>query len=308
MSVITMSILGALLSSLIVAFFVSAFSTEKIDLAGRLDRSKVQELMDEPDWGMGISETGYGKFYKNIFEKHLGNTGIRRLAGMLGMDLASLQDQIELAGLREKFSAPELLSMKFLGLCGVILFGGIGAWSQDILYIALGGIIFLLGCLIPQNKIKEALKKRNHAVINELPGFIERTYMCMESGANLKQALEMVADSSDGVLGREFKTALTMANYGTGWERELETMASKIQVEALQDFVVDVIMANSKGISVTETLREEAEHINAIRKANSMEAIGHLETKVTMLSMVFSLIPAMGVLMFPLLINSFAFL
>lgn len=308
MSVTMMSVLGALLSSLIVAFFVAVFSSEKIDLAGRLDRSKVKELVDESDCSASISNTGYGTFYKNVFEKYLGDSGIHRLASMLGMDLAGLQEQIDLAGLGEKFSAQELLSMKFLGLCGVALFGGIGALRQDIFFIGLGGILFLLGYLIPQNKIKEALKKRNNKIINELPGFIERTYMCMESGANLKQALEMIADSSDGVLGQEFKTALTMANYGTGWERELENMASKIQVEALQDFVVDVIMANSKGISVTETLREEAEHINIIRRANAMETIGHLETKVTMLSMAFSLIPAMGVLMFPLLINSFAFL
>ncbi|XBX10717.1 type II secretion system F family protein (plasmid) [Enterocloster clostridioformis] len=308
MSVTMMSVLGAMLSSLIVAFFIAVFSTEKIDLAGRLDRSKVKELVDEADRSASISNTGYGTFYKNVFEKHLGDAGIRRLAGILGMDLDGTQEQIELAGLGEKFSAQELLSMKFLGLCGVVLFGGIGGLRQDIFFIGLGGILFLLGYLIPQNKIKEALKKRNNKIINELPGFIERTYMCMESGANLKQALEMIADSSDGVLGREFKTALTMANYGTGWERELENMASKIQVEALQDFVVDVIMANSKGISVTDTLREEAEHINIIRRANAMETIGRLETKVTMLSMVFSLIPAMGVLMFPLLINSFAFL
>ena len=308
MSVTTMSILGALIAALITAFFASVFTTEKVDLEGRLERTRVKEMVEASAAHGTISQTRYGRFYQNVFRRRLGVEAVRRMAGMLGIDLEQVQEDIELAGLTEKLSAEELASMKFLGLCGGILFGGIGLWYQDFLYLSVAGAIFAAGFWLPQDKIKAALKKRNQSIIDELPAFIERSYMCMESGANLRQALEMIADTSDSVLGKEFKQAFTLADYGTGWERELEAMAKRIQVEALQDFVVDIITANAKGISVTETLKEEAEHINTIRRSHSMMAIGALETRVMLLVMVFSLIPTMGVLLLPVMINSLAIL
>lgn len=308
MSVTTMSILGALIAALITAFFASVFTTEKVDLEGRLERTRVKEMVDASVACGAISQTRYGRFYQNVFRQWLGGEAIQRIARILGVDLYHVQEDIELAGLAEKMSAEALVSMKFLGLCGGILFGGIGVWCQDFLYLAVAGTIFASGFWLPQDNVKTALKKRNQSIIDELPAFIERSYMCMESGANLRQALEMIAETSNSILGREFKQAFTMADYGTGWERELEAMAKRISVEALQDFVVDIITANAKGISVTETLKEEAEHINTIRRSNSMMAIGALETRVMLLVMVFSLIPTMGVLLLPVMINSLAIL
>ena len=84
-------------------------------------------------------------------------------------------------------------------------------------------------------------------------------------------------------------------------------MAARIQVEPLQDFVVDIIMANAKGISVIDTLEEAAEHINSIRRSRAMMAVGALESRAMLLVMVFSLVPTMGVLL-PVLINSLAIL
>lgn len=308
MSVASMSILGAIMAALIIAFFASIFTSEKVDLSGRLEKSRVNELVGESMGVAHISNTRYGTLYKQVVRKRLGDKGIKRLAQFFGIDLSTLQENIELAGMHEKISAEEIVSMKFLGLCGGILFGGGGIWYQDMTYILAGGIVFFAGFFLPQDKIKGKLKQRNISILDELPGFIERTYMCMESGANLRQALEMIADSSGGELGREFKAAFALSDYGTGWERELELMGDRIQVEALQDFVVDIIMANSKGISVTDTLKEEAEHINTIRRSNAMMAIGALETRVMLLVMVFSLVPTMGILMLPVLINSLAIL
>ena len=222
----------------------------------------------------------------------MGEGGIQRIARFLGVDLWTLQESVELAGLKDKTSAEELVFMKFSGICGAALFGSVGIVGQDMLYMAAAGVSFFAGFVLPQDKIKAALKKRSSDILNELPGFIERTYMCMESGANLKQALDTVA--------------FALAGYGTGWERELEFMAARIQVEPLQDFVVDIIMANAKGISVIDTL-EAAEHINSIRRSRAMMAVGALESRVMLHVMVFSLVPTMGVLL-PVLINSLAIL
>lgn len=308
LSVTLMSVLGAVMAGLIIAFLISIFSSEKVDLAGRLDKTRVRDLIDESPGASHISNTRYGTFYRKVMRKRIGDKGIRKLAQLFGMDLSALQENIELAGMKEKISAEEIVSIKFWGLCGGVLFGGAGILYQDMMYVMAGGVIFFAGFMLPQDKIKGELKRRNASIIDELPGFIERTYMCMESGANLRQALEMMTETSGGVLGREFKAAFALADYGTGWERELELMGERIHVEALQDFVVDIIMANSKGISVTDTLKEEAEHINTIRRSNAMMAIGALETRVMLLVMVFSLVPTMGILMLPVLINSLAIL
>lgn len=308
MSIVTMSILGSMLAALIVAFIVSLFFTEKVDLEGRIKKSQVDELVAGDDPALGVTDTRYGNFYRHTIRPHINESTVQKVAKLMGVDLRALQESIELAGLKEKTSAEELASMKFLGISGAFLFGSFGIITQDLLYMAAAVTIFVAGFILPLDRIKGAIKKRNNDVMDELPGFVERTYMCMESGANLRQALEIVAQKSGGVLGQEFMQAFVLAGYGTGWEKELELMASRIQVEPLQDFIVDIITANAKGVSVTDTLKEEAEHINNIRRSNTLMAIGPLETQVMLLVMVFSLLPTMGILLLPVLINSLAVL
>lgn len=308
MSVMTMSILGALLAALIVAFIASLFFTEKVDLEGRIQKNMVEEMVSGAEPDRTITDTRYGNFYQHTFKRYMSNSTVSRMARLMGVDLRALQESVELAGLKEVTSAEELASMKFLGISGAVLFGSLGIIARDLLYIGVAVTVFGAGYILPQDKIKGAIKKRNNDILNELPGFVERTYMCMESGANLRQALEIVAQKSGGVLGREFIQAFTLAGYGTGWEKELELMATRIQVEPLQDFIVDIITANAKGVSVTNALKEEAEHINNIRRANALMAIGPLENQVMMLVMVFSLLPTMGILLLPVLINSLTML
>lgn len=308
MSVVTMSFFGAILAALIVTFFASLFFTDKVDLEGRIKKSQVDEIVDEADSSSMVTNTRYGNFYRQVIRRHVSEGRIQNMAKWLGVDLHALQESVELAGLKEKTSAEELLSMKLLGLAGAVLAGSLGCVTQDLLYMAVAATSFLAGFVLPQDRVKGAIKKRNGDILNELPGYIERTYMCMESGANLRQALEIVSETAGGVLGQEFKKAFALAGYGTGWEWELEQMAARIQVEPLQDFIVDIITANSKGVSVTDTLKEEAEHINRIRRSNAMMVVGALETRVMLLVMVFSLLPTMGILLLPVLINSLSVL
>lgn len=309
MSVITMSVLGALLVALSIAFFYSIFSTEKIDLAGRIEKSRVEEMVREAskEQQSHISNSRYGEIYRKTFEKQLGDSGIRKVAHLLGVDIQNLQEQITRAGMDGKISAEELVSLKMLGIVGVVLFGGVGAIYQDVFFFGMGFTIFAAAYILPMNKIKSRLKQMDQQILAELPGFIERTYMCMESGANLKQALEIVSETAQGLLGDEFQRAFIMADYTT-WEKEVERMAESLRMEALQDFIADILSAYEKGVSVIDTLKDEAVHMNRIRRSNAMSEIGALETKVMLLIMIFSLLPTMGILILPVMINSMALL
>lgn len=302
MSIPVLSFLVTVLVILISMFIYSLFDSQKVDLLGRVDDIALNSILKR-NKGYEPSGSSFGKFYKKHLEiRFIGK--LEKLSSLLGVNMDYLQEKIELAGMKEKISAVEILALKVIGLMIIPVVGIPVLMSKQLFFSLLAFILFVALFFLPSEKVNDAIKEREKAIIHELPQLIEQLYMCMESGANLKPSLEIVSQKIGGVLGRELQAALTLSLYSGSWEKELTEMAEKTNVEPLQDFINDILIAFDKGISIVDILQEEVKHINSIRRSKLREERQTLQSKLIIPISLFFLLPTMVIIMFPIVIES----
>lgn len=293
MTIEIMSGLCALLVLLTGAFFYSLTVSDRIDLTRYYGTEKRLYR---------TSGSEFGRIYDKYLEKPFGEM-FRKAGALLGMNFQELEEQIQIAGMENKTSAIEIAALKVLGLL-FLPAGVISVYvSKDMLYGIIVFVIFAALYLLPEAKLRDRTRERKDRILSELPSFIEQVYLCAETGANLKPALETVSYRFGGELGKIFTEAFRMDGLSKPWDRELLGNCRKLRVEALEDFVTDILGANTTGISINETLKNEVKHINSIHKAHIREKTQKLESGMTIPIMAFFVLPMMAIIMLPIVLE-----
>ena len=211
-----------------------------------------------------MSDSAFGKFYANTVSNRISGNTIIRLAAIFSVDLYVPQERIKTAGMEKNISAIEIVAMKALGVIGGVVVGLGGIASKNMFVAVAGLIIFLALFLLPEGKIEDAIKQREEDIILELPRFIEQVFLC----------------------GKELLSATV--EYG---------------VDALEEFVNDILIAYDKGTSISGILKEEVKHINAIKKSKDRERISKLTTSTLLPMTFFFLLPMMLIVLLPMILQ-----
>ena len=294
------SIFAALLVLLVFAFIESLRHVGKVQLMTRMG--------EQPELNrhraLSVSNSTFGTMCNRVLGKSVDDNTFTKIATFLGINVDLLQHKIELLGKEEEISVVEIIVLKVIGIfCGVLI--AIWAFSAKSMILAiLGFIVFVALFMIPADKINDEIKERENRIQGELPNFISQVYMCIESGAPLREALMTVSTKTGGYVGKAVLDAFLAAQYSGRWEEELSQMARGMQVEALEDFVTDILIASQKGTSVSETLRSEVEHINKLEKARQKERVASLNSKMLLPMVVFFLLPIFAIVLLPALLQA----
>ena len=302
MTVLNISILAGALVFLLFLFVMSYYSGDKVDLEGRHTQDDIDRKVYGRERNLKVSKSRFGK----IYARFTGSSGlsyrVRRSATLFGIDLDELQEKIELVGMEDRTSAIEIVAMKILGLLSLPVIGIPAIMSANVLYVLIEFLIFLSLFSLPQAKVRGAEKSREDAIIMNMPIFIEQVYMCTEAGSNLYEALILVSDKSDNELGEVFLKAFRNAEVSGSWTKELLEAAKTLNMDAFSDFVNNIAVAHQKGIDISDTLRQEVDHINAIRKAKIKANTSELEARLVLPMAGFCFIPMMCLAVLPPLI------
>ena len=307
MTIFTVSVLTGMLVFLMFAFFYSLSRTEKIDLSKRFTEEDVSRMLQKGARSYPVSKTIYGKFYSKVFGQRM-TYRLQTKNNLFNVDLDGLQRKIELLGLEEKTSAVEIVTLKYLGVASIFIIGIPAIASRQMFWMLLALIVFMTLFLLPTSKINDAVKNREDVCMTELPGFIEQVYMCIESGAELRGALTLVSNRSEGLLAGAFNKAFQDARISGDWIKELNAMGTEMKIDALQEFLTDVTVAYQKGIPLADTLRKEVSHINSIRKARNKEKVNSLEQKLVIPITLFIFLPMLVLSIFPAAMQAMAIL
>lgn len=295
MTVKVMSILVGILGMLIVAFIYQITRADRVniqDKAGGLVRSKYKH-----------SSSSFGKAYSNGVNGIISESFAAKFAKLLGFNIELVQEQIDALGIDKSISAIEIAVMKVLGVMCLGV-GVLGFTLTSNLYILIG--VISIGAalfMLPEAKIKEMLKEQKSSMEAQLPQFIEQTYLCIAAGSTLQEALSYVAENTEGALGEKVREALINSKYGARWSEELIRIAVELKLEPFEDFVNDIVIADSTGVNIEDTLVEEVDHINRINRARVMGEIKALQSKLNPLQIAFCMLPMMGIIMMPIVIQ-----
>jgi len=297
MSILTVSVLVSVLVLLIFGFVYSLRITKKIELEDALRSG--YSIKEE----FKVSDSAFGRFYEeNLSDRISGNT-IIRLAAIFSVDLYVLQERIKTAGMEKSISAIEIVALKALGVIGGVVVGLGGIVTKNLVVAVIGLVIFLALFLVPEGKIGDAIKQRDEDIVLELPRFIEQVYLCVEAGASLQECLITVSKSCGGIVGGIVLKAMRDGEITGDWGKELLSATMEYGVDALEEFVNDILIAYQKGTSIGSTLQEEVKHINVIKQAKDKERIAKLTTSTLMPMTFFFLLPMMLIVMLPMLLQ-----
>lgn len=279
---------------------------KKISLQERLINPRDQERREIFREG-SYSDTKYGRFHQTYIGPYLSRhpNMLKRISGLLGLNIDVLEKQIREARLEKTFTAEEVVSMKLLGTAGMIIFL-IAAFSLNfnMLFVLAAVICYMLGSFIPQRMIDQKIAERRERIEDDLPDFLDLVKSVTESGLVIQEALNKVTARTRGPLAEEFRAVMveTKANGGQ-WRLAMENMAFRNDIDNLSDVVSDILIAYEKGTSITETLKKEADMMRQLKNTRFQEKARGLSVKLIIPMAIFSFLPLLALLLGPMLIQ-----
>jgi len=165
-----------------------------------------------------------------------------------------------------------VISLVFMLILGLIFGPMIGLFG--LIGVALGPI--LVG-----NDLKSRAEHRDLQINRTMPFVLDLLVLTMRSGASLPIALQRVAlDYKDHPIGEEFQTTLREIDLGTTRREAFETMADRVGLPVVRQFVDDVIQAEELGRPLADTLARLCERMRERRLQDAQDTAGKAKVKV----------------------------
>lgn len=282
-----------MLGSTVVEFIIKPKS---VDLEKRLPNfqdEELYEILNETRY----SDTAYGKFHKSFIKPRLLKhpNSQQSLSKLLGIDMEQLDRDILEAGLQDKFTVEEIISLRLLSLTAMLIFVGMGLSLGTMPLIILGVIAYMMGTFIPRYTIDRKIKERREAIERTLPNFLDLLKSVTEAGLVIQEAINKVSSRLKGPLAEEFRSVMieTKATGGQ-WRKAMENMAFRNDIESLSNVVSDILITYEKGTSIVDTLEKEANAMKELRNMSVQEKAKGLSIKL--------IIPMALFIFFPILI------
>lgn len=118
----------------------------------------------------------------------------------------------------------------------------------------------LMGLWWPERWLKLRRIRRERSILRALPFMLDLLTLCVESGASLAAALAHTADKGpQGPLKEELQRMLQEVRAGKARTEALRTMAERMDLPAISNWVAAMISAQQQGSSLGPLLRAQAD-------------------------------------------------
>lgn len=188
---------------------------------------------------------------------------LRQLAASWGSRLSKLSSgdvgtKLMLAGnpwsmTPEHFYAIKILSAALMPVLLTAFATAMGYGAYTAIWVPFG---ILAGWVLPDYQLDTMIKRRQAAIVNELPGVLDIFVVTTEAGLTFDAAMRRVVQSTEGVLTEEFRKVVEDISMGRRRADALRDMAERCGVEDLSVFLKSIIQAETLGASgIANTLR-----------------------------------------------------
>jgi len=165
------------------------------------------------------------------------------------------------AGLDHALNARQFFALKILA---VLLIGGGCFLLRTALFEHLPMVLILsvttLGFFYPDLWLKEAIERRNRAIVKALPFFLDVLTLSVEAGLSFAAALaQSVEKGPDGPLKLELKRVQRDVRAGKPRVEAMREFAARIDIGSISSFVSAIVQAETLGVSLGPTLRAQAD-------------------------------------------------
>ena len=213
------------------------------------------------------------------------------------------QKRINLLGYKKSYDAVIFLNIRLLS--SILIFFML-LYSMELGYIIAPIATFLYFALLPKIAIDKQIEKRANKLDNEAMYFFEVLTLSLETGRNLKTALEITSNNIDNELSDEFKRMLEEVKYGKGLSEALDSLKLRIPSETINNIILNISQSNIFGNSIIETMYNQIDYIRDKQIMNTKAIINKIPLKVSVVSVIFIIPLILLLILSPVIIDYFS--
>src|SRR6185369_9977398 len=154
----------------------------------------------------------------------------------------------------------------------IFLFGILGVLDlPPILRILMGAVGLMFGYTIPEFWLGGRVKKRQHAILLQIPDTLDLLTISVRAGLGFDAALGKVVEKLHGPLVDEFRRALAEVRVGKARREALRDIVPRTEVIPLTNFIGAIIQAEQLGVSISKVLQVQSEQLRIERRQRAEE-------------------------------------
>lgn len=192
--------------------------------------------------------------------------------------IQDISKKLELAGnppiFGVRMDASTLLASRFV-FAAILAIGVffIASYLKQSTQIVYGGGLFggVLGFLLPQSQVDNAIKKRQKEIRVAMPDALDLLTICVEAGLGFEAAMSKVAEKWDNELSAAFGRGIREMQLGKPRRDALRDMSERIDLPEMTSFVAAVIQGQELGVSMAKVLRIQSDQMRMKRRQRAEE-------------------------------------
>ncbi len=147
------------------------------------------------------------------------------------------------------------------------------------------------------------LKKRGKVLEKDATFFFEILALTLESGSNLRSAIELTANNVDNDLASEFKKALEDMELGKSLSESLNDLTNRIPSENVDNIILNLMEANIYGSNMIESLNNQLDYLNDKILLETRGKINKMPVKISIVSVLIFVPLILLIILSPVLIT-----
>jgi len=213
----------------------------------------------------------------------------------------------QVAGVDDQFEPDEFIGLKLCSAVCTVFFVFLFLLQMgktlSLTWVALS---LLIGFILPDYVVWDLKRKRQRAILRELPNVMDLLTLSVEAGMDFMAAISRVIEfSKPGPLRDELSVVLKEIQVGTTRADALRNMADRVEISQISSFASILIQADEMGSSIGPVLRSQSDLLRNERFQNA-EREGAKAAQKILMPLVCCILPAVFiVIMGPVICDIF---
>jgi len=197
----------------------------------------------------------------------------------------------------------DVIIKKLLGFFIITIAGFAGIILAEAIVIVLGLLLAFPLIFFEVQKADKVAKVKKFKMVDELPRFIDLLQTALQINMPVEDAIILTAKNlSDTVLAGEFLNAVADMQMGVhDWQAALERLARNYEVDALSDFVLDLVTSYNKGVPIADTVARKSRDVKQSKLLAMKERARKLTGTILLPVLGFKVIPLLALLCIPII-------
>jgi tight adherence protein C len=194
-----------------------------------------------------------------------------------------VRERLIMAGNPSGLSANTFVLLKVAGLLlfpAIFVGPSILSGHIELRTLVLMVVLGFLGWRLPEFWLSGQIGSRQYVIVRALPDAVDLIVVCVEAGNALEAALANVTQKIKGPLAEEFDRTLREISLGRPRRDALRDLGRRAGVSDLQAFIAAVLQSDNLGVSISQTLRIQADAMRVRRRQRAEEQAAKLPVKM----------------------------